>query len=151
MQVMLLKDVPGLGHAGDIKNVAGGYAQNYLYPRNLAVAASEGAQKQAKILQDSAQRKRDRKASEAKETAARLAGQEVVFLARAGEGDRLYGSITSQDVAEKLQAATGIEIDRRFVELEHPIKTLGEHNVSVKFGAGAVANVRVRVERAAGD
>src|SRR5512142_1755305 len=107
MQVMLLKDVAGLGHAGDIKHVAGGYAQNFLFPRNLAVPASEGAQKQAKILHEAAERRRDRKASEAKETASRINGQEVVFTARAGEGDRLYGSITNQDVAEKLQAQTG--------------------------------------------
>ncbi len=149
MQVMLLKDVPGLGHAGDIKNVAGGYAQNYLFARNLAVAASEGAVKQAKSLQDAAERRAQRKSNEAKETAARLEGQEVVFMARAGEGDRLYGSITSQDVAERLQAQTGIEIDRRFVELEHPIKTLGDHSVTVKFGAGASANINVRVDRSA--
>ncbi len=149
MQVMLLKDVAGLGHAGDIKNVAGGYAQNFLFARNLAIPASQGAQKQAKLLHEAAQRREAKKTNEAKETAARVDGQEVVFRARAGEGDRLYGSITSQDVAEKLQAQTGIEIDRRFVELEHPIKTVGEHSVTVKFGAGATANVRVRVERSA--
>lgn len=149
MQVLLLKDVAALGHAGDIKNVAGGYAQNYLVPRKLAVPVSEGAQKQAKSLQDAAQRRRDRQADEARETAARLDGQEVVLTARAGEGDRLYGSITNQDVTEKLQASTGIEVDRRFVEMEHPIKTLGEHSVTIKLGAGAVAHVRVRVERQA--
>ena len=147
MQVMLLKDVAGLGHAGDIKNVAGGYAQNYLFPRNLAVAASEGAIKQAKSLQDATERRAQRKSNEAKETAARLEGQEVVFAARAGEGDRLYGSITANDVAEKLHATTGIEVDRRFVEMEHPIKTVGEHTVLVKLGSGAVAHIRVRVER----
>jgi large subunit ribosomal protein L9 len=147
MQVMLLKDVAGLGHAGDIKHVAAGYAQNYLFPRNLAVPATEGAVKQAKSLQDAAERRHQRKISEAKETAARLDGREIVFTARAGEGDRLYGSITGHDVAEKLQAETGVEVDRRFVELEHPIKSLGEHHVTVKFGSGAVASVRVRVER----
>ena len=84
MQVMLLKDVAGVGHAGDIKNVAGGYAQNFLFARKLAIPVSEGALKQAKILQQSAERKRDRKASESKETAARVDGQEVVFSARAG-------------------------------------------------------------------
>jgi large subunit ribosomal protein L9 len=145
---MLLKDVPGLGHAGDIKHVAGGYAQNYLFLRNLALPATQGAVRQAKELQASAERRRERKANEAKELAARLDGQEVIFSARAGEGDRLYGSVTNQDVAEKLQAQTGVEVDRRFVELEHPIKSLGEHQVTVKFGGDAVANVRVRVERA---
>jgi large subunit ribosomal protein L9 len=149
MQVMLLKDVAGLGHAGDIKNVAGGYAQNYLFARNLAVPASDGAVKQAKSLQDAAERRVQRKSNEAKETAARLEGREVVFVARAGEGDRLYGSITAHDVAEKLQATTGIEVDRRFVEIEHPIKTLGEHTAVVKLGSGASARIRVRVERQA--
>src|SRR5512142_1232214 len=109
MQVMLLKDVSGLGHAGDIKNVAGGYAQNYLFPQRLAVPASEGAVKQSQSLHEAADRRRERKANETKELAARLDGQEIVFTARAGEGNRLYGSITSHDVAEKLQATTGIE------------------------------------------
>jgi large subunit ribosomal protein L9 len=149
MQVMLLKDVPGLGHAGDVKQVAAGYAQNYLFPRNLAISATEGALKQAKSLQDAAERHRQRKVNEAKEVAARLDGQEIVFTARAGEGDKLYGSITGNDIAEKLQSSTGIAIDRRFIELEHPIKSLGEHKVVVKLGSGAVANVRVRVERQA--
>ena len=148
MQVMLLKDVPGLGQAGDIKHVAGGYAQNYLFVRKLALPATGGAIQQAKVLQQAAERRRERKTKQTKELAARLDGQEVVFSARAGEGDRLYGSITNQDVAEKLQAKTGVEVDRRFVELEHPIKSLGEHQVTIKFGAAAVANVRVRVERA---
>ncbi len=149
MQVMLLKDVPGLGHAGDVKQVAAGYAQNYLFPRNLAISATEGAVKQAKSLQEAAERRRQRKVNEAKEIAARLDGQEIIFSARAGEGDRLYGSITGHDIAEKLQSSTGIEVDRRYVELEHPIKSLGEHNVVVKLGSGAVANIRVRVERQA--
>ncbi len=113
----------------------------------LALPATQGAIKQAKELRVSAERRRERKASEAKELAARLDGQEVIFSAWAGEGDRLYGSVTNQDVAEKLQAQTGVEVDRRFVELEHPIKALGEHHVTVKFGADVVANVRVRVER----
>ena len=148
MQILLLKDVQGLGQAGDVKNVAAGYAQNFLIPRSLAVPASAGAMKQAQALRESAARQRQREADAAKEQAARLNGQVVTFTARAGENDRLYGSINSHDVAEALARSTGVEIDHRHVELEHPIKDLGEHDVPVKLGTGAVAMVKVVVERA---
>jgi len=148
MQVLLLKNVEGLGHAGDIKEVAGGYANNYLIPRKLAVVATEGAQKQAKVLRDAAQRQQDRKLTEAKSIAAKVDGQVLNFKVRAGEGDRLYGSVTNADVAEALAQVTGLEIDRRHVELEHSIKTLGQHEVTVKLGSGVSAVVQVVVERA---
>jgi len=148
MQVLLLKDVAGLGRAGDIKEVAGGYAQNLLLPRKLAVPLSEGAKKQAESLQEAAERKRARKQTEAKALASRIEGQVLVFKARAGEGDRLYGSITNSDVAERLSQALGTEIERRLVELEHPIKSLGEHAAAVKVSSGVSAKVRVIVERA---
>jgi large subunit ribosomal protein L9 len=149
MQVMLLKDVEGLGHAGDIKHVAGGYAQNYLLPRHLALPASEGALKQAKSLKDAAERRRQRKFNEAKTLADSLNGKVVTFTAKAGEGDRLYGSITAHDVAERLAQTTGVEVDHRLVALEHPIKELGEHAVPIKIASGATATVTVRVEREA--
>jgi large subunit ribosomal protein L9 len=94
-------------------------------------------------------RRKDRKAAEAKSLASLVAGKTVVFQARAGEGDRLYGSITNADVADELSRMVGQSIERRFVELEHPIKSLGEHKVAVKLGAGAGAEVFVKVERAA--
>ncbi len=84
---------------------------------------------------------------EAKALAARLDGQVLTFKARAGEGDRLYGSITGHDIAEALQRATGTEVDRRYLEIEHPIKSLGEHDVLLRLGAGATATLKVRVER----
>lgn len=147
MQVLLLKDVQGLGSAGDVKNVADGYAQNFLLPRKLAIQASPGAMKLAKSLREANERQRQRRSNEAREQAARLDGQVVVFHARAGENDRLYGSINSHDIAEALAKNTGMELDHRYIELEHPIKSLGEHNVTVKLGAGATAAVKVRVER----
>lgn len=147
MQVLLLKDVAEVGHAGDIKNVAGGYALNFLFPRNLAIPASEGALKQAKTIREASERRQQRKTDEAKELAARLDGQVVVFKAKAGEGDRLYGSITGHDVAQALAKVAGTEVDHRFLVLEHPIKTLGEHEVSLKIASGATGKVRVRVER----
>jgi len=148
MQVLLLKDVPGLGRADQIKEAAGGYALNYLIPRKLAVAVTDGALKQAQTLKEAEVRKRDRKADEAKTLVDKLDGQSVTFKARAGEGDRLYGSITAADVAEALSRSIGAEVDRRLMDLEHSIKSLGEHRVQVKIAAGLAATIWVVVERA---
>jgi large subunit ribosomal protein L9 len=147
MRVLLLKDVHGLGRAGDIKEVAGGYAQNYLLPRKLATPVTAGTVRQVQELKETAERKQERKVNETTILAAKLDGKAVSFRARAGEGDRLYGSITSADIAQELGKLVGVEVDRRFIELEHPLKALGEHRVTIKFGAGAVATVYVRVER----
>ncbi|PKO21210.1 MAG: 50S ribosomal protein L9 [Chloroflexi bacterium HGW-Chloroflexi-1] len=149
MQVLLLKDVEGLGHAGDIKRVAGGYAQNYLIPNKLAVVATDGALKQARSIQDATRRRTDRKLTEAKALAGRIEGQTLTFKMRSGEGDRLYGSITNADISARLAQVAGAEIDRRYVDIEHPIKTLGRHVVTVKLGSGMNAQVAVLVERAA--
>jgi large subunit ribosomal protein L9 len=147
MRVLLLKEVKGLGHAGDIKDVAGGYAANYPFPNKLAQPVSEGALKQVEQVKEATARKQERKATEAKTLAARIDGQTVIFKAKTGDGDRLYGSITAADVAEALSKATGLEIDRRYIELEHPLKSLGEHPIQVKLGQGLVAHVIVIVER----
>ncbi|OIO88775.1 MAG: 50S ribosomal protein L9 [Anaerolineae bacterium CG2_30_64_16] len=149
MQVLLLKDVEGLGRAGDIKHTSGGYAQNYLVPNKLAVVATDGAIKQARSIQDAAKRRSERKLTEAKTLAGRIEGQTLTLQMRAGEGDRLYGSVTNADIAEKLSRAAGAEIDRRLVDIEHPIKTLGRHAVIVKLGSGVSVQVAVQVERAA--
>jgi large subunit ribosomal protein L9 len=147
MQVLLLKDVKGLGRAGDIKEAAGGYAHNYLFPNKLAQPLTDGAVKQAHEIQDAAARKKERKALEAKALADRVNGQVITFKARTGEGERLYGSITNADVATALSKAIGHEVDRRYVEIEHPIKTLGQHIVTVKIASGLAARVTVVVER----
>jgi large subunit ribosomal protein L9 len=147
MQVLFLKDVKGVGHAGDIKEVAGGYAQNYLFPNHLAQQVTDGAVKQAQQLQDAAARKKERKALEAKALADKVNGQVVTFKARTGEGERLYGSITTADVATALSKAIGQEIDRKYVEIEHPIKTIGQHNATVKIATGLTAKIVIVVER----
>jgi large subunit ribosomal protein L9 len=151
MQVLLLKDVDGVGHAGDIKNVAGGYAQNYLFARKLAIPASQGALKQAESLRAASERRHQKKVSEAKELAAKLDGRLVIFTAKAGEGDRLYGSITGHDIAESLSKGAGVEVDHHYIVLEHPIKTLGDHDVPVKVSSGATATIHVRVDREAAE
>ena len=148
MQVLLLKDVAGVGHAGDIKEVSGGHAKNYLFPKKLAVPASEGAQKQAQSLREAGERRRDRKLTEAKAQASKLDGQLLTFKVLAGEGDRMYGSVTTAEIAEALSKVAKTEIERRQIELEHPIKSLGQHSVPVKVATGVVATVLVNVERA---
>ena len=148
MRVLMLKDVEGLGESGDIKDVAGGYAKNYLIPRKLAVAASSGAMKQMQSLKEAAQRRRDRELNEATAVAEKLDGQVLSFQMRAGEGDRLYGSVTSADIVEGLTQATGLEVKRRHIDLPTSIKTLGEHEVTIKLGSGVNATVRVLVDRA---
>lgn len=149
MQVLLLKDVAGIGHAGDIKEVSGGHAKNYLFPKKLAVPASEGAQKQAQSIREATERRRDRKLTEAKAVATRIDGQVLTFKVRAGEGDRLYGSVTNGEIAEALTRVAKVEIERRQIELEHPIKSLGQHNVPVKVASGVTATILVTVEREA--
>jgi large subunit ribosomal protein L9 len=150
MQVLLLKDVAGIGHAGDIKEVSGGHAKNYLFPKKLAVPASEGAQKQAESLREAGERRRDRKLTEAKAQASKLDGQVLTFKVLAGEGDRMYGSVTSAEIAEALSKVAKTEIERRQIELEHPIKSLGQHSVPVKVASGVTATIVVSVEREEG-
>ena len=147
MQVLLKKDVAGLGQAGDIKKVADGYALNFLLPRGLALVATEGAVKQAKQIKQAADRQRQRQHSEAEVVAQKLAGVSLSFTAKAGEGDKLYGSITGADIAEAIAKATGEEIDKRRVEMEHPIKELGSHKVSLRLGPEVIAQVTIVVQR----
>lgn len=147
MRVLLLKEVKGLGKPGDIKEVAGGYATNYLLPNKLAEPATEGSVKVAQQVKAAETRKVERKANEARNLATKLQGQTVVLKARSGEGDRLYGSITAQDVAEALAKSTGLAIDKRIVTMEHPIKALGRHDVTLRLGGGLTAIITVIVER----
>jgi large subunit ribosomal protein L9 len=147
MRVLLLKEVKGLGKAGDIKEVAGGYAANYLFPNKLAEPATEGSLKVAQQVKAAETRKVEKKVNEAKTLASKLEGQTVILKARSGEGDRLYGSITAHDVAEALTKSTGLAIDKRVVTIEHPIKALGRHDVTLRLGGGNTATVTVIVER----
>jgi large subunit ribosomal protein L9 len=147
MQVLLKKDVEQLGIAGDIKKVADGFARNYLIPRGLAVIATPGAIKQAELARQATVRREAQALSEAQALAQLLDGQSVTFQARAGETERLYGSITSANIAESLGEKVGQEVDRRKIDLEEPIKDLGTHAVTVRLAPEAEAKVTVVVER----
>ena len=151
MKVLLTKDVEHLGVAGDIKEVSGGYGRNYLLPQGMAVIATRGAIKQAEERL-SAQRKREAVLrQEAEVLAQRMAGVTLTFVERVGENDRLFGSVTASDIAEKLQAAIGVDIDRRRIELDEPIKRIGDFVVHYRVMTGVVAGVKVVVNAAEGD
>jgi large subunit ribosomal protein L9 len=147
MEVLLLKDVAGVGSAGQVKKVNDGYARNFLLPRKLAVVATPGAVKQAETIKQAAARREAKTLAEVQELAKLLAQTTLNFRAKAGEGDRLFGSITSGDIAEALAHDKRITVDKRKIELDSPIKELGERQVSIRLHPEVTAQVTVVVER----
>ncbi len=147
MKVILIQDVPSLGQVGDIKTVADGYARNYLLPHHLARPATEGQVKQLNQYRRMAAKQAVRELEGAKALAAQLSQMTVVFQARAGEGTKLYGSITSHDIAEQLSEQLGQEFDRRKIHLDAPLRQLGTHQVSIRLKPGIVPQVTVVIER----
>ena len=146
MEVILLKEVKRLGKAGDIRRVAEGYARNYLIPRGLAMAATDAARKQmAEQAATEAHREAKGKA-EAEAQAANLQEIELTFKAKVGEQGRLYGSITSADIAEQLSREIGEAIDKRKVVLEEPIREVGKSKVEVRLHPDVKFTVTVIVD-----
>lgn len=131
MKVILLQDIPKLGTAGSIATVSDGYARNYLIPKGLAEPATPERLKVAQQRLAALRRRIAREEEAMRALAQQIDGLRLVIAARVGEGGRLYGSITAQDIAEKLQETIGEEIDRRKIELDEPIRTIGEHRVPV--------------------
>ena len=132
MDVVLKQDVDGLGKAGDLVKVKDGYARNYLIPRGLAVPATEGALRQRRTLKDAQQKKELRIKAEAEKHADKLRGKTLVFHAKTGNG-RIFGSITSQDIAKKIQSEFKIPVDKRRVLLSENLKQLGAHTVEIQL------------------
>ena len=147
MRVVLLKEVPDLGEAGEVKDVADGHARNFLIPRGFAQKATKGAERLWEEQKASMVRRTASERQEATETAAKLSGATVVVSARVGEQDRLYGSVTGQQIAEAIKEQTDIEIDRHALELEQPIRDLGTYTVSIKLGHAVEAAISVDVQK----
>ncbi|HEX5586128.1 MAG TPA: 50S ribosomal protein L9 [Acidimicrobiia bacterium] len=135
MKVVLREDVESLGNKGDLVDVADGYARNYLVPRGLALKATKGVVAQAEAMRRNREAREVRDRGAAQELAARLTSSPVQVKARAGDGGKLFGSITSADIVAAVQAATGVELDRRKVSLSEPIRELGDTEVPVKLHA----------------
>ncbi len=145
MEVILLKDVPRLGRAGELRNVAPGYARNYLVPEGLATLVTKGALKQLELQSQAEARRKRQLEAEARELAARLEGLTLTLTAKTGEEDRLYGSITSGDIADALESEIGKSVDRRKIELEEPIRELGTYSVPFKLLSDLAPTIVVEV------
>lgn len=146
MKVLLLEDVYKLGRAGDVKKVANGYGRNYLIPQGLAVLATPGALKQVEHIRARATAHRAALNEEMSGVAEQLDGLVLTFSMKAGETDKLYGSVTTQMIADSLKENTGFEIDRRQIDAQ-PIRTLGEHKVNVRLTVDLIPEITVLVHR----
>ncbi len=145
MEIILLEDVEGVGQKGDLANVSPGYARNYLLPKRLAQIASPGRLEEVRRLMDERRAREVRSADHAVEVAATLNKTVLTIGAHAGEGDRLYGSVTSTDIADAIWDARKIKIDRHKIHLDEPIKSLGTHLVDLDVFEGVEATVKVIV------
>jgi large subunit ribosomal protein L9 len=146
MKVLLLKDVYKLGRAGDVKRVADGYGRNYLLPQNLAVLATAGALKQAERIRELASAQRAILNNEMGGVAEKLADFQVSFPAKASETGKLYGSITTQMIADAVSEKVGVEINRRQIDTQ-PVRMLGEHKGRVRLTVDLIPTIKVVVYR----
>lgn len=143
MKVIFLKDVKGQGKKGEVKDLSEGYVRNFLLPQGLAKPASEGNLKTLEVQNASEQKRKEKEKQDAEELGKKLGEMTVVVKTKAGEGGRLFGAITSKQIAEAL-AELGIKIDKRKIELEEPIRTLGVTQVPVKLHPQVKAKLSVQ-------
>lgn len=146
MKVLLIKDVYKLGRAGDVKKVADGYGRNFLLPQKMAVLATPGALKQTEKIRSQAEIRRTEQNSELKDLANQIKGLTLVFAAKAGETGKLYGSITTQDVATAIQEKTRFEVKKQQIDMQ-PIRNLGEFTAHVRLTMDLVPEIKVIVHR----
>ena len=146
MKIILQREVEKLGVPGDVVTVADGYARNYLVPRGMAIPASKGAVRHAESLRAAHDKRVNAARAEAETLAARLTANPVVVRARAGEEGRLFGSITTADLADEIARQTGETLDRRDIHLEEPIRSIGAHEVNVRLHPEVTATLTIQVE-----
>jgi large subunit ribosomal protein L9 len=146
MKVLLVKDVYKLGRAGDIKKVADGYGRNFLLPQGLAVLATPGALKQVERIKAQAEIRRNAQNEELKGIAEQIQGVTLIFAAKAGETGKLYGSITTQDIAAALTEKTRYEIKRQQVDTQ-PIRALGDFTARIRLTMDLVPEIKIMVHR----
>jgi large subunit ribosomal protein L9 len=145
MKVLLRQDISGVGRRGDIVSVSSGHARNFLLPRGLAIAATDGAVVQATSMR----RARDLREAADRESAqaivAELAKRTIQVAAKAGSEGRLFGSVTASDIANAVSSQAGISLDRKSIQIASPIRTVGDHSVSVELFAGITGTISLTV------
>ncbi len=145
MKVLLTQDVFNLGHAGEVKTVADGYGRNFLLPRGFAVVATDSSLKRADAVKMAAVKRRAQEQADLDAVAQVINGQTLYFTVRTGEKGKLYGSITTAAIADKITAILGKEFDKRKVALREPIRDLGTHSVTIRLSADIAPTVNVVV------
>ncbi len=146
MKILLLKDVYHLGHAGDVKKVADGYGRNYLLPQGYAVLATAAALKQADAIRTKADAVRAQLNTEMGAVSEKIDGTWITFAVKAGETGKLYGSITTQMIADKISEKAAVTIDKRMIDIQ-PIRLIGEHKASVRLTVDIIPTVNIMVHR----
>ena len=144
MKVILQKDIPNLGDAGDVKDVAEGYARNYLLPRKMVILADGSSRKAVEHQDKLIKRKKEKRKKLSEKLAESIQGLEITIGVQVGEEGKLFGSVTALDIAKKLKEK-GFEIDKRKIILENPIRQEGEHTVKIKLDEGQTPAVKVIV------
>ena len=147
MKVIFLQDVKGQGKRGEVKDVSEGYANNYLIPRGLAKIATEGNMKSLQVQKQAEARRKDKEKEQAQQLAKQIEALTVRIQAKAGEGGRLFGSITSKQIAEELEKMN-IKVDKRKIDLPEPIRSLGGSQVPIKLYPDVIATLKVEVTEA---
>ncbi|HEY40972.1 MAG TPA: 50S ribosomal protein L9 [Dehalococcoidia bacterium] len=145
MKVVFLQDVPNVARAGEMKEVADGYARNFLLPRKLAAQADPKMMNAIEAQVRARARQAAQNEAEMMELAGQLDGKEIVITARVGANERLYGSITTGDIIAELEKALGVTVDKRKIELENPIRELGSHEIPIRLTKDIVPNITVTV------
>jgi large subunit ribosomal protein L9 len=145
MKLILTQEVSGLGAPGDVVEVKAGYGRNYLVPRSLAMQWTRGSEQQIEMIKRGRAAREIRSLDDAREAAARLAGLRVRLQTRAGSGGRLFGSISTSDIAAAVKNAGGPDLDRRKIEVQNPIKTVGTHRIGVRLHPEVSATLDIEV------
>ena len=148
MKVILLKDIKGTGKKDQILEVSDGYGRNFLLPRKMAIEATNEAMNAIEKSKSAAKHREDVKKNEAEQSARDLKGKTVTVKVRAGENGRLYGSITTQEIADALKAQHGVELDKRKIELDEKVTSVGQTTITLKMYAGVSTKMNLVIEAA---
>lgn len=148
MKIILLEDVKSLGKKGQVVNVSDGYARNFILPKKLGLEANDKNMNELKLQKAHAEKLAQEKYEEAKALAAKLEAGQVVLRIKTGEGGKLFGSVSTKEIAAEVNAQLGLSVDKKKMQLGEPIKSLGTHLVPVKVHPKVTAELKVKVEEA---
>lgn len=148
MKVILLEDVKKLGKKGELINASDGYARNFLFPKKLAVEATKSSMNDLKLKQESDKRRQEELLAQAKELAEKIKGSSIVIKVKAGDGGRIFGSVSTKEITKAAKEQLGFDIDKKKMQLKDPIKALGTHIIPIKLNGKVKTELTVKVQEA---